>query len=189
MQERDAEHQHRLPISPYISLYLPYISPISPQERDSEHQHRLHAERRAKALDEILRPLQAEAISLREIKAQVPQLRQELKRLTRELEVQAERAAEAEAALREAYKKELLQAEAAVRQEGAAQLAALEDRLAAAAQEASKVEQELGLARQRMEVLEQQISPYISLYLPASPSISLYLPNISLYLPRCSSSR
>ena len=48
----------------------------------------------------------------------MPRLRQELKRLTRELEVQAERAAEAEAALREAYKKELLQAEAAVRQEG-----------------------------------------------------------------------
>ena len=37
------------------------------------------------------------------------------------------------------------------------------------------MEQELGLARQRMEVLEQQISPCISLHLPASPNISLYL--------------
>ena len=57
------------------------------KERDSEHQGRINAERKAKSLDEILRPLQAEAVTLREIKAQVPQLRQEVKRLKRELEV------------------------------------------------------------------------------------------------------
>ena len=45
------------------------------------------------------------------------------------------KAEEADAALREAYKKEIIAAEAAVRQEGAAQRTALEESLAAAAQE------------------------------------------------------
>ena len=57
------------------------------KERDSEHRYRLDAERKARSLDELLRPLQAEVVTLREIKAQVPQLRQEVKRVKRELEV------------------------------------------------------------------------------------------------------
>ena len=51
------------------------------------------------------------------------------------LQVFTKKAEEADAALREAYKKEIIAAEAAVRQEGAAQRTALEESLAAAAQE------------------------------------------------------
>ena len=127
------------------------------KERDAEHRLLVEAQARSRSLDGMLRPLQAEVVSLREIRNQVPQLRQAAERLSRQLEAHKEEAAGAEAALRAAHAEGVLVAAEAGRQESASRLAAMEERLAVAAQAKRGAEQALALEVQKGALLQLEV--------------------------------